>query len=79
MGNANENIINPLSANLKIVNTTVGVKNLVPSKVSWLENSEKYSSNKGSDGKVEVVQVRKNVPKIKLPIAAKKQKDNNDL
>ncbi len=38
------NIINPKSANLKIVNTTVGVKNLVPSQISWLSTGEKFIS-----------------------------------
>lgn len=42
--NANENIINPKSANLKIVNTTIGVKNLVPSQISWLNTGEKFVS-----------------------------------
>lgn len=74
-----KNIINPSSANLKIVNTTVGVKNLVPSKVSWLDNKEKYSSSKGSVEKVKIVQGRENAPKIKLPIATKKQIEQNQL
>lgn len=39
-----QNIINPKSANLKIVNTTEGTKNLIPSKISWLETGEEFSS-----------------------------------
>lgn len=37
-------IINPKSAKLSIVNNTPGVKNLVPSKISWLATGEKFKS-----------------------------------
>ena len=36
------NLANPKSANLKIVNSTLGVKNIIPSKVSWLQNGESF-------------------------------------
>ena len=36
------NIINPKSANLKIVNTTNGVRNLVKSRISWLDTGDKF-------------------------------------
>lgn len=38
------NVVNPKSANLKIVNTTKEVLNLVPSKVYWLETGEAFKS-----------------------------------
>lgn len=38
------NIINPKSAHLGIVNTTLGVKNLIPSKIDWLQTGEKFKS-----------------------------------
>ena len=34
------NIMNPKSAHLGIVNTTLGVKNLIPSKIDWLQTGE---------------------------------------
>lgn len=37
-----KNVINPESAHLTIVNKTIGVKNLVPSQVDWLETGEKF-------------------------------------
>lgn len=53
-----KNIINPKSANLKIVNTTKGVKNLVPSQISWLNTGEKFVSfncmDKQNNSQVEV-------------------------
>lgn len=39
-----ENIINRKSADLKIVNTTIGVKNLEPSKISWLITGDTFIS-----------------------------------
>lgn len=39
-----QNLVNPKSANLKIVNTTIGTKNLIPSKINWLETGEKFNS-----------------------------------
>jgi hypothetical protein len=39
-----QNLTNPKSANLKVVNTTAGTKNLVPSKISWLETGSSFSS-----------------------------------
>ena len=38
------NIINPKSAHLGIVNTTLGVKNLISSKIDWLQTGEKFKS-----------------------------------
>ncbi|QFG53546.1 DUF6998 domain-containing protein [Chryseobacterium sp.] len=35
-----KNIANSKSANLKIVNSTPGVKNIIPSKISWLQTGE---------------------------------------
>lgn len=37
-----KNIANPKSANLKIVNSTPGVKNIIPSKISWLQTGEPF-------------------------------------
>lgn len=37
-----KNIANPKSANLKIINSTSGVKNIIPSKISWLQNRESF-------------------------------------
>lgn len=39
-----KNIVKPQSAHLTIVNTTIGVKNLVPSQISWLITGEKFVS-----------------------------------
>ncbi|NLI36933.1 MAG: hypothetical protein GX416_10535 [Bacteroidales bacterium] len=39
-----ENIINLKSANLNIVNNGIGVKNLIPSKVDWLNTGEPFIS-----------------------------------
>lgn len=36
------NLVNPKSANLKIINSTLGIKNIIPSKVSWLQNGESF-------------------------------------
>lgn len=36
-----ENLSNPKSANLRVVNTTFGTKNIIPSKISWLRTGEK--------------------------------------
>ena len=36
------NLINPKSANLKVVNTTIGVKNLIPSQIEWLKTGDKF-------------------------------------
>ncbi len=38
-----KNIVNPTSPNLRIVNTTPGVKTVVPSKISWLQSGENKS------------------------------------
>ncbi len=35
-----KNIINPKSANLKVVNTTIGTKNLIASQISWLNTGD---------------------------------------
>ncbi|GAB1449118.1 hypothetical protein MASR2M44_21410 [Bacteroidota bacterium] len=37
-----KNLTNPKSANLKIVNTTIGTLNVIPSKISWLVSGEKF-------------------------------------
>jgi len=39
-----QNLTNPKSANLKVVNNTLGTKNLIPSKINWLQTGEKFSS-----------------------------------
>lgn len=44
------NIINQKSANLKIVNTTIGTKSLIPSKISWLSTREKFVSFENEKG-----------------------------
>ncbi len=43
-----KNLTNPKSANLKVVNTTAGTLNLIPSKISWLQTGESF---KGFDVK----------------------------
>ena len=35
-----QNLINPKSANLKIVNTTLGTKNIIPSQITWLKTGD---------------------------------------
>lgn len=37
-----KNIANPKSANLKIVNSTPGVKNIIPSKITWLQTGQPF-------------------------------------
>jgi len=39
-----QNLTNPKSANLKVVNTTAGTLNLIPSKISWLHTGENFKS-----------------------------------
>lgn len=39
-----QNLINPKSANLKVVNTTLGTKNLIPSKISWLNTGDNFTA-----------------------------------
>ena len=39
-----KNLLNPKSANLKTVNTTLGTLNIIPSKISWLNNGAPFSS-----------------------------------
>lgn len=39
-----QNLTNPKSANLKVVNTTVGTLNLIPSKISWLQTGESFKT-----------------------------------
>ncbi len=37
-----QNLTNPKSANLKVVNTTIGTLNVIPSKISWLQTGDKF-------------------------------------
>jgi hypothetical protein len=37
-----QNLTNPKSANLKVVNTTPGTLNLIPSKISWLQTGKSF-------------------------------------
>jgi hypothetical protein len=39
-----QNLTNPKSANLKVVNTTDGTLNLIPSKISWLQTGESFKT-----------------------------------
>lgn len=39
-----QNLTNPKSANLKVVNTTAGTLNLIPSQISWLQTGETFKS-----------------------------------
>lgn len=39
-----QNLTNPKSANLKVVNTTIGTKNLIQSTISWLDTGDKFTS-----------------------------------
>jgi len=41
-----KNLTNPKSANLKVVNTTPGTKNLIASKISWLNTGEIFNQFK---------------------------------
>lgn len=38
-----QNLTNPKSANLKVVNKTVGTLNVIPSKISWLQTGNKFT------------------------------------
>ena len=66
------NIINPKSAHLKIVNTTIGTKNLIPSQISWLSTGEKFIAF-GEEKKVKTT-VHKKIrdPKILIGITNEK-------
>jgi hypothetical protein len=37
-----QNLANPKSANLKVVNSTIGTVNLIPSNISWLQTGEAF-------------------------------------
>jgi hypothetical protein len=39
-----QNLTNPKSANLKVVNTTEGTLNLIPSKIPWLQTGESFKT-----------------------------------
>lgn len=39
-----QNLTNPKSANLKVVNTTLGTLNLIPSKIYWLQTGEVFKN-----------------------------------
>lgn len=60
------NILNPKSANLKIVNTTIGTKNLIPSRINWLSSGEKFISFENKKTKITVVQSKNKTEKIPL-------------
>ena len=57
-----KNIANPKSANLKIINSTPGVKNIIPSKISWLQNRESFQ---GFDTVISNRQTKKTISKRK--------------
>ncbi|KIA82599.1 hypothetical protein OA84_10625 [Kaistella solincola] len=57
-----KNIANPKSANLKIINSTPGVKNIIPSKISWLQNRESFQ---GFDTVISNRQTHKTIAKRK--------------
>ena len=61
-----KNILNPKSANLKIVNTTIGTKNLIPSRINWLSTGEKFISFENIKAKTIVVQSKNKTEKISL-------------
>jgi hypothetical protein len=60
------NILNPKSANLKIVNTTIGTKNLIPSRINWLSSGEKFISFENKKTKTTVIQIKNKTEKIPL-------------
>jgi hypothetical protein len=60
------NILNPKSANLKIVNTTIGTKNLIPSRINWLSSGEKFISFENKKTKTTVIQSKNKTEKIPL-------------
>lgn len=60
------NILNPKSANLKIVNTTIGTKNLIPSRINWLSSGEKFISFENKKAKTTFVQSKNKTEKILL-------------
>lgn len=65
-----KNVTNPKSANLKIVNSTPGVKNIIPSKISWLQSGEPFE---GFEKNVSKRQPRKIIAKKNaLPVKIKK-------
>lgn len=70
-----KNIINPKSANLQIVNTTIGTKNLIPSKINWLTSGDKFISfeNNKKTEKVPEIKIEKLKDK-KLTTATKNKK-----
>lgn len=73
-----QNLTNPKSANLKVVNTTPGTKNLIPSKISWLETGEKFTSL-NLKKKVTTRPVSKNKIKAKPKQIIQKKTNSNQL
>ncbi|WP_164121905.1 DUF6998 domain-containing protein [Sphingobacterium sp. xlx-130] len=69
-----QEISNPKSANLKIVNTTKGVKNLVPSKISYLNDRDPFIHKFRSD-KIEMTKsVRQKINTAGTPIKKQSKK-----
>ncbi len=65
-----KNIANPKSANLMIVNGTPGVRNIIPSKISWLQTGENFT---GFEKNIVNRQSRKIITKKNaLPVKIKK-------
>ena len=64
-----KNIVNPKSANLKIVNTTVGVLNVIPSEIPWLNTGipfrELSQFKNFSNGKAAISKRKENGKKTK--------------
>lgn len=59
-----QNLTNPKSANLKIVNTTHGTQNIVPSKISWLQTGVLF---KGFEIKKKIKKSTNSIIKEKVP------------
>lgn len=55
-----KNIANPKSASLTIINSTPGVKNIIPSNISWLQNRESF---RGFDTVISKRQTNKTIAK----------------
>lgn len=71
-----KNIANPKSASLKIINSTPGVKNIIPSKISWLQNRESFQ---GFDTVISKRQTNKTIAKRRPRPVKPKQVSRPDI
>jgi hypothetical protein len=64
-----KNIINPKSAKLQIVNTTLGTRNLIKSKISWLDSGKTF---------IDFEEIKSFSKRVKTKISPKKFQTSNN-